>query len=577
MNGGSRSRKPQYARGAVSAVSSVEPIAGPPPQAASAGSAILRSHGLTLAAALACLVLVGAIVWKIFALAGPAFDQFGLGFITGRTWDPVKHVFGALPFIYGTAVTSLVAVVLIATPLAIAIGLYLSELAPRGVRGIVGSLVELLAAIPSVVLGLWGILVLGPFLAHHVEPWLHSTLGFIPLFGDPQQTGQGLFTAAVILTIMIVPIVATISRELFLGVPRELEDGALALGATRWEMVRGVILPATRSGVAAAVILGLGRALGEAIAVTQVIGGGTRIGWSLFPPADTLASKIASSYQGAGSGLEISSLIYLAAILLVIGLIANLAAQVIVRRFDPLCVGARFVNRYRRRRIVNRMMEVIATVAALVAVAVLAIVVVSVAKRAAGAISWDFFTKPQALFGQPGGGIANAIVGTVLLVLMALRHGATRRRADRHLSDGVRAAGGRGSDPGRDRRAHGPADDRHRDLRLRAARDRPHAERHCRSLRAGDHHASARRPRDAGGASARAFDAPGSEPCARGAPLADGSRRDPPVERRGHPDRHGAGGGAGGRGDGTASLHVLDLQPTAFRPTSRSRCRTSRS
>jgi phosphate transport system permease protein len=334
VNGGSRSRKPEYARGAVSAVPTTSPLQARRHRLRGRlGDLVL--HGLTLAAALACLVLVGAIVWKIFELAGPAFDQFGFGFVTGRTWDPVKHVFGALPFIYGTAVTSLVAVVL-ATPLAIAIGLYLSELAPRGLRGIVGSLVELLAAIPSVVLGLWGILVLGPFLAHHVEPWLHSTLGFIPLFGDPQQTGQGLFTAAVILTIMIVPIVASISRELFLGVPRELEEGALALGATRWEMVRGVILPATRSGVGAAVILGLGRALGEAIAVTQVIGGGTRISWSLFPPADTLASKIASSYQGAGSGLEISSLMYLAAILLVLGLIANLAAQVIVRRFDPL-------------------------------------------------------------------------------------------------------------------------------------------------------------------------------------------------------------------------------------------------
>jgi phosphate transport system permease protein len=295
----------------------------------------LALHGITMASALACLVLVGAIVWKILELSGDAFDVFGFGFVTGRSWDPVKHVFGALPFIYGTAVSSLVALVM-ATPLAIAIGLYLSELAPRGVRGIVGSLVELLAAIPSVILGLWGILVLGPFLAHHVEPSLHNTLGFIPLFGDAQQTGQGLFTAAVILTIMIVPIVASISRELFLGVPDELKEGALALGATRWEMVRGVILPATGSGIAAAVILGLGRAVGEAIAVTQVIGGGTRIGWSLFPPADTLASKIASSYQGAGSGLETASLLYLAAILLVFGLIANLVAQVIVRRFDPL-------------------------------------------------------------------------------------------------------------------------------------------------------------------------------------------------------------------------------------------------
>ena len=292
-------------------------------------------YAITGAAAVGSVVLVGAIVWKVLRLSGDSFEHFGLSFVTGRDWNPVTHVFGALPFIYGTAVSSFVALV-IATPLAIAIGLYLSELAPRGVRGVVGSLVELLAAIPSVVLGLWGILVLAPFVAHHVEPWLHSAFEFVPLFGEPQQTGQGLFTASLILTIMIVPIVASISRELFLGVPRELEEGALALGATRWEMVRGVILPATRSGIAAALILGLGRALGEAIAVTQVIGGGTRIGWTLFPPADTLASKLASSYQGANPGLEISSLLYLAAILLVIGLLANLLAQIVVRRFDPL-------------------------------------------------------------------------------------------------------------------------------------------------------------------------------------------------------------------------------------------------
>jgi phosphate transport system permease protein len=292
-------------------------------------------QGVTLAAALAGVVLVGAVVWKVATLAHPAWSKYGLHFIGARDWNPVSKVFGALPFIYGTAVSSLVALV-IATPLAIAIGLYLSELAPRGFRGIVGSLVELLAAIPSVVLGLWGILVLGPFVVDHLEPWLHRTLGFLPLFGEPQATGQGLFTASLILAIMIVPIIASISRELFLNVPHDLEEGALALGTTRWEMVRGVILPATRSGIAAAIILGLGRAIGEAIAVTQVIGGGTRTGWSLFPPADTLASKIASSYQGANPGLETSSLLYLAAILLVLGLAANLLAQLIVRRFDPL-------------------------------------------------------------------------------------------------------------------------------------------------------------------------------------------------------------------------------------------------
>jgi phosphate transport system permease protein len=289
---------------------------------------------LTLAAAIGSLVLLGAIVWKVVDLAWPAISKYGLAFITGETWDPVRREFGALPFIYGTAISSFVAL-LIATPLAIAIALWLSELAPRGIRGLVGSLVEMLAAIPSVVLGLWGILVLGPYLGQHLEPWLHEHLGFIPIFGTPSPTGTGIFTASLILTIMIIPIIASICRELFLQVPNELEEGALALGATRWEMVRGVILPATRTGIAAAIILGLGRALGEAIAVTQVIGGGTQITRNIFGPGDTLASKIAASYQGADP-IEQSSLLYLAAILLVIGLLTNLAAQIIVRRFDPL-------------------------------------------------------------------------------------------------------------------------------------------------------------------------------------------------------------------------------------------------
>lgn len=298
----------------------------------------LGDHGLkaiTLAAALAAVVLLGAIVWKVLELAWPAISHYGLSFLTSATWDPVRENFGALSFIYGTVVSSFLAL-LIATPLAVAIALWLSELAPGGARGVIGSLVEMLAAIPSVVLGLWGILVLGPYLSHHLEPWLHDHLGFLPIFGPPSPTGTGMFTAALILTIMIVPIIASICRELFLQVPNELEEGALALGATRWEMVRGVILPATRTGIAAAIILGLGRALGEAIAVTQVIGGGTHITRNIFGPSDTIASKIASSYQGAASGLEAASLLYLAAILLVIGLVTNLVAQVIVRRFDPL-------------------------------------------------------------------------------------------------------------------------------------------------------------------------------------------------------------------------------------------------
>jgi phosphate transport system permease protein len=287
---------------------------------------------LTILAAIVALIAIGEIAYQVIDGARPAISAFGLDFLTGTTWNPVTNVFGAGTFLFGTVVTSAIALC-IATPLGIAIGLYLSELAPRGVRGVIGSLVELLAAIPSVVLGLWGILVVGPFLQDHVDPWLHDWLGFIPLFGDTPYA-SGMFTAGVILAIMVLPIVASISRDLFLAVPDELEEGALALGATRWEMVRGVVLSSARPGIAAAVILGLGRALGEAIAVTQVIGGATAINRSLFPPADTLASRIASQFQGATSDLQIASLFYLAVILLVIGLVANLLAQWIVRRFE---------------------------------------------------------------------------------------------------------------------------------------------------------------------------------------------------------------------------------------------------
>ena len=201
-------------------------------------------------------------------------------------------------------------------------------------RVIIGALVELLAAIPSVVLGLWGILVLGPFVADHIEPPLQRAFGFLPIFSG-KPSSSGIFIAGLVLAIMVVPIVASICRELFLSVPQELEEGALALGATRWEMVRGVVLSSSRPGIAAAIILGLGRAIGEAIAVTQVIGAGNSgIHASLFATGDTLASRIAGEFIGASSRLQIASLFYLAGILLVIGLLTNLLAQLIVRRFD---------------------------------------------------------------------------------------------------------------------------------------------------------------------------------------------------------------------------------------------------
>ena len=288
-------------------------------------------YALTAAAAAAAVALLIAIAWKVFQLAWPAITKYGFGFLTRQGWDTIHNKFGALDLIWGTAITSFGAV-LIAAPVSIAIGLYLSELAPRGVRTVIASLVELLAAIPSVVLGLWGILVLGPFVGEHLEPWLHDHLGFIPFFsGSPENSG--ILVGILVLTIMVVPITSSVCRELFLSVPDELEQGALALGATRWEMVRGVILPYTRSGVIAAILLGLGRAVGEAIAISQVTGAGHGIHWSWFATGSTLASKLADQYQGAVTHIQTASLLYLAAILLVISLIVNLIAQYIARRF----------------------------------------------------------------------------------------------------------------------------------------------------------------------------------------------------------------------------------------------------
>jgi len=294
------------------------------------GDAVLQ--GVAGAAAAGATALVLLIAWEVVDGARPSISKFGLSFIWHDVWNPVvgREAYGAASFLFGTAITSFIAL-LLAAPLAIGIALFLTELAPRVLRGPVTALVETLAAIPSVVVGLWGILVLGPALRSHVEPWLHSALGWIPLFGAPSSAGASIFTAIVVLTIMILPIVSSISRELFLGVPAELKEGALALGTTRWEMVRGVVFPYARGGIAAALILGLGRAMGEAIAVTQVIGGGTTISWNLFNQGDTLASKIAAEYQGATSNLDVASLIYLGLILLVLSLGANITAQWIVR------------------------------------------------------------------------------------------------------------------------------------------------------------------------------------------------------------------------------------------------------
>jgi phosphate transport system permease protein len=288
--------------------------------------------GVAVAASVAAAFLLALIAYKVLRLAWPAIQDFGLAFVWTNAWDPVKEQFGALIFIYGTVVTSLIALV-IATPLSIAIALFLTEIAPRRLAAPIATMVELLAAIPSVVLGLWGILVFGPWVRDHLEPWLKDVLGFLPVFsGEPSQAG--ILPAALVLTIMIIPITSAICRELFIRVPRDLTDGALALGSTRWESIRGVMLAYAAPGIVAAVLLGLGRAFGEAIAVNQTIGNHNAIPTSWFEPGDSLGSKIAAEYVGATSLQQASSILYLAAILMVISLVTNVVAQLVVVRFE---------------------------------------------------------------------------------------------------------------------------------------------------------------------------------------------------------------------------------------------------
>ena len=295
------------------------------------GDAVL--YGSCAIAAVIGFFVLAEIVYQVVNGSSLSISRFGLGFIGHTTWEPNFNVFGAGVMLFGTAICATMAL-LIAVPLGVAIALYLATVASNPVRAVVGPLVEMLAAIPSVILGFWGVIVLAPFVHEDLEPVLHGAFGFIPLFGAAQTTGASLFTAGLILSVMVLPIVAALSRDLFLRVPRELQDGALALGATRWEVLRGVVLPSTASGVVAAAFLGLGRALGEAIAVTQVVGAGNIIHASLFTTGDTLASRIAEQFPGAISKLHTASLFYLAAMLLAIGLFSNLLAQWISRHFS---------------------------------------------------------------------------------------------------------------------------------------------------------------------------------------------------------------------------------------------------
>jgi len=272
-------------------------------------------------------VVVALIVFEAARGAGLSIRTFGLGFLTSTAWDPVSEKFGALPYIYGTVVSSALAL-LLAVPLGIGSAVYLAEIAPRRVGAIVSFVIELLAAIPSIVYGVWGFFVLAPWLRTAIEPWLIAHVGFLPLFrGYP--FGIGMLNAAIVLSIMVVPTIVSISREVLLSTPRSLREAALALGATPAEAI-GVALDAARPGILGAVILALGRALGETMAVTMVIGNTNRISASLLDPAATMASIIANEFTEATTPLYISSLIEIALVLFAITIVVNGAARVLV-------------------------------------------------------------------------------------------------------------------------------------------------------------------------------------------------------------------------------------------------------
>ncbi len=263
----------------------------------------------------------------------PAIEKFGfLKFVITADWNPVDERFGGLFAIYGTLLTSFVAI-LLAVPLSIGVAIFITELAPPQIRGLLASLVDLLAAIPSIIYGMWGLFVLAPILKEHVEPMLARYLSFIPLFsGIPH--GIDVLNASVVLTLMIVPYITSITREVFSMVPSILKESAYALGSTRWEVIRYVVIPYTRSGILAGVVLGLGRALGETMAVTFVIGNAHAIPKSLFEPGITIASAIANEFTEAVGEIYYSSLFLLAFILFIITFIVMSLGRLVILRLE---------------------------------------------------------------------------------------------------------------------------------------------------------------------------------------------------------------------------------------------------
>jgi phosphate transport system permease protein len=281
------------------------------------------------------LIVIAILLGIIFVLvksAWPAIEANGPLFLIKKDWNPVEDQYGALPFIFGTVITSLIALI-IATPVSIMIALFLTEYLPRSVSRFVALLVEMVAAIPSIVYGLWGVFYLAPFVKNVLAPFLKLHLGFMPIFQGP-SFGIGILTASLILSIMIVPTISSICRSIFELVPAHQKEASYALGSTKYEMIKLAILSPSISGISSAVVLGLGRALGETMAVTMLIGNSPVISTSIFSPAATMASVMANEYADANTPLHVASLCYLALLLFLITFLSNLFARTIVKSFS---------------------------------------------------------------------------------------------------------------------------------------------------------------------------------------------------------------------------------------------------
>jgi phosphate transport system permease protein len=283
---------------------------------------------LILLTAISVFAIVVFVAWQLVDKSKLSLHEFGIGFFYGHDWDPVNDQFGAMPFIYGTLVSSALAL-LIAIPLSIGVAIYITEMCPIRLRSIIAFLVELLAAIPSVIYGLWGIFVLAPLLRAYVEPPLAKTLGWTGFFTGPMY-GIGMLAAGIIMSIMVIPIISSITREVLTAVPQNQREAVLALGATRWEMIRVGVLHNARIGILGAIILGLGRALGETMAVTMVIGNRPEVSKSLFAPGYTMASVIANEFTEATGDLYLSALVEIGLALFLVTLIVNALARLLV-------------------------------------------------------------------------------------------------------------------------------------------------------------------------------------------------------------------------------------------------------